>query len=207
MALKSEDFDFISNFSALWPIVLGALLATVGGLAGGQLEAFFENRRREKDAALFFAEVLSTLKILLDMAADSKKVGDPYGHITMRMLRSAKREIEIYERNRENLYSLKDGDLRAKVHTIILRLSMPLEGVFDTTQAIDTIMVQLKVPNLTETDRLELEKRAESVRDGREQSFDYLVQTIPEMKPLLDQLGAMSGRDSASIERAVSSAT
>src|SRR5215472_4872258 len=113
MALKPEDFDFISNFSTLWSVILGALLATMGGLAGGQLEYFFESRRRERDSALFFAEVLSTLKIILDLATNARKIGDPYGPITMRMLRSARREIDIYERNRETLYALRNGELRA----------------------------------------------------------------------------------------------
>ena len=129
MSLKAEDFDFITNFSTLWSVILGALLATLGGLAGGQLEWFFESRRRERDAALFFAEVLSTLKIILDLAADTRKIGDPYGPVTLRMLRSARREIDIYERNRETLYTLKKSDLRARVHTIVLRISMPLDGL------------------------------------------------------------------------------
>src|SRR5579864_4075349 len=149
MALNPENFDFISNFNTLWPIVLGALLATAGGLAGGQLEYFLESRRREKDAALFFAEVLSTLKIILDLAADTRKIGDPYGPITLRMLRSARREIDIYERNRETLYALRDGDLRARIHTAILRLTMPLDGLFDATSAIETYSTQLRAPAIS----------------------------------------------------------
>jgi hypothetical protein len=207
MALSSENFDFISNFNSLWPIVLGALLATMGGLAGGQLEAFFERRKREKDAALFFGEVLSTLKILLDLASDSSKIGDPYGPITTRMLVSARREIDIYERNRENLYSLSHGDLRARIHTAILRLTMPLDGVFDAATAIESISAQLRQPNLSSADRTELEARIASIKATRDTSFHFAVETGNELKKLADDLGLLSGRDSASIERAVRSAT
>src|SRR5258706_9651446 len=138
MSMSPESFDFLSNLSTLWSVILGALLATAGGLAGGQLEYFLESRRRERDSALFFAEVLSTLRIILDLAKGARKVGDPYGPITMRMLRSARREVDLYERNRETLYALKKGDLRARIHTIVLRLSMPLDGLFDAHDALDT---------------------------------------------------------------------
>src|SRR5579863_9533264 len=148
--------------SAIWSIVIGALLATLGGLAGTQLEWYFERNRREHDSALLFAEVLSTLKVLLEFADDTKKVGDPYGPITIRMLRSARREIDIYERNRENLFALRDAELRAKIHTAVLRLTMPLDNIFDSCQAIETLELQLKTPNLPEQIREDLESRLKS---------------------------------------------
>src|SRR5258708_9374710 len=92
MSIAPENFDFLSNLSTLWSVILGALLATAGGLAGGQLEYFLENRRRERDAALFFAEVLSALNIIPDLATESRKAADPFGPITHRMPRSARRE-------------------------------------------------------------------------------------------------------------------
>jgi len=205
MTLKPEDFDFISNFSTLWSVILGALLATMGGLVGGQLEWFFESRRRERDAALFFAELLSTLKIILDLAVNSRKIGDPYGPITLRFLRSARREIDIYERNRETLYAIRDGDLRANIHTTILRLTMPLDGLFDSTSAIETVIAQLKAPHLPEADREELELRLKNIRENRDGGFDFLTETAEQMKPLVASLGGLSGRESNSIERAVRS--
>jgi hypothetical protein len=207
MALSPDNFDFISNFTSFWPIVLGALLATMGGFAGGQLEAFFERRKREKDAALFFGEVLSTLKILLDLASDTSKIGDPYGPITTRMLLSARREIDIYERNRENLYALSHGDLRARIHTAILRLTMPLDGVFDAASAIERLSTQLRQPNLSDADRTELETRIATVKSSRDTSFAFAIEISKELKQIADDLGMLSGRDSASIERAVRSAT
>jgi len=205
MAIKPEDFDFLSNFSTLWSVILGALLATMGGLVGGQLEWFFESRRRERDAALFFAEVLSTLKIILDLAVNSRKIGDPYGTVTVRFLHSARREIDLYERNRETLYAIRDGDLRARIHTIILRLSMPLDNLFDATSAIETVSAQLKTPNLPAADREELEARLQKIRENRDRGFDFLTETANQMKPLVNSLGGLSGRDHESIERAVRS--
>jgi len=204
MALKPEDYDFLSNMSAIWSIVVGALLATIGGLAGSQLEWYFERARREHDSALLFAEVLSTLKILLDLTVDTKKIGDPYGPITLRMLRSARREIDIYERNRENLLALRNGDLRAKIHTTILRLSMPIDGIFDSSQAIDTLSLQLKTPNLPEADRAELEARIATIRETRESSFGFIVEVAnSQLKDAVSDLMRYAGPSHEVINRVV----
>src|SRR4029078_3785178 len=66
--LRPEDYDFISNFSTLEAVFIGAILATIGGFAATQLEWYFERKRRERNAALFFGEVLSTLAMLMRLA-------------------------------------------------------------------------------------------------------------------------------------------
>ena len=209
MALKPGDYDFLSNMSAIWSIVIGALLATVGGLVGSQLERRLEMSRRQHDSALLFAEILSTLKILFDIAADSRKTGDPYGPITLRMLRSARREIDIYERNRENLLDLRDGELRAKIHTTILRLTMPLEGIFDSCQALDALAVQLKTTNLSERDRKEIEARMTSIRDNREAGFGFMMETAQtQLRDAVAELAAYGGGPSGEmINRVVGQST
>ena len=204
MALKPEDYDFLSNMSAIWSIVIGALLATLGGLAGSQLEWYFERSRREHDSALLFAELLSTLKILLDLAADTKKVGDPYGPITLRMLRSARREIDIYERNRENLLALRNGELRAKIHTTVLRLAMPIDGIFDSSQALEALALQLRTPNLPAQERSELETRMATIRDNREAGFTFIMETSnTQLKDAVTQLMGYGGQSHEVINRVV----
>jgi ABC-type uncharacterized transport system permease subunit len=58
--MRGQAFDFISNLGTLGQIMLGACLATAGGLAANQLEWHVQMRRRERNAALFFGEILST---------------------------------------------------------------------------------------------------------------------------------------------------
>jgi hypothetical protein len=113
-------------------VVLGALLATISGVVGNQLEALMRRRERERSAALLFGEVLSTLRVLLEGAADFRRRDPPYGFVTRRMLRAARREIDIYERNRESLVDLRDARLRTDVHALSLRIAMPLDGVLDS---------------------------------------------------------------------------
>lgn len=203
MALQPEDFDFISNLSTLWAIIIGAVLATAGGLAGGQIERFFERRERERDCAVLFGEIFSTLKIILDMAGESRRIGDPYGPITMRMLRAARRELEIYDRNRELLYSLNDPNLRARIHRDAVRLTMPLEGIFDSTREIETIGAQLKATHLPDEDRKELERRIDTIRQNRDSGFDFVIETSGQLAAVIKDLEPYAHQKFDRIESAV----
>jgi hypothetical protein len=198
-----DQFDFLSNFSTLWAVFLGAILATIGGFTATQLEWFFERRRRERNSALFFGEVLSTLAIVLKYAESSRKIGDPYGPITVRFLRSARREIEIYDRNRESLFDLRDADIRARIHTLILRLTMPLDGIFDATQELQTLQSQVKSPLLAPEDRKEIEDRIATITSSRDTSFDFVSETGEQLRTAMKQLEPLARHSFDGIEEVV----
>ena len=105
-----DTFGFLTDQSTLIAVVLGAILATIGGFSATVLERYLDKRERERNSALFFGEVLSTLAIIVRFADETKKIGEPYGPVTMRMLRSARSELDIYDRNRETLFDLRDAD-------------------------------------------------------------------------------------------------
>jgi hypothetical protein len=174
-------------------VFLGAVLATIGGFVATQLEWYIERRRRERSAALLFGEILSTMNIILTMTDETRKIGDPYGPITLRMLRSAIREVEIYDRNRETLFDLRDGELRARIHTLILRIVMPADGVFDTTNEIAAIQSRLNGTGLLETERQDCEKRMESLRTSRNDSFEFVMESSRQLKTVLKRLEPMAG--------------
>ncbi|HTK79727.1 MAG TPA: hypothetical protein VL286_04745 [Rhizomicrobium sp.] len=188
MRLDPGDYDFVSNFSTVGAIVLGSLLATIGGLAATQLEWRFERTRRERQAALFFGEVLSTLLVILKIAKETKGRGDPYGPVTMRMLRQALQEIGIYDRNRETLYNLSNAELRARIHTSVLRISSPLNGIFDTTEEIRAGQLQLRSPGLTVHDREEIEARIKRLAEMREAGFEFMEETAREIESVIRNL-------------------
>lgn len=202
MALSPEGFDFLSNLSTLWAVILGAVLATAGGLAGGQIERVFERREREKDSALLFAEIFSTLKIIIDFANDTRRVGDPYGPITMRMVRAAKRELDLYDRNREQVYTLRDAKLRGRIHKCTVPINMSIEGILDSTREVDTIEAQLRSPTITDAHRDELTRKVAQMRAARDSGFDFVVQTSEELKSLIGELGDISGGHFIDIEAA-----
>jgi hypothetical protein len=191
--MRSDNFDFISNFGTLWQVVFGAVLATFGGFAATQMEGHFERRRRERNAALLLGEILSTLNNLLTFAGQTKKIGDPFGSITLRMLRSARREIEIYERNRESLIDLNDAKVRARIHSVILRVVAPLDGVFDATEEITALEKTLRSDKVSETVRAEVSTRLARVLEIREGSFEYLMESSDQLGGLVAALEPMAG--------------
>lgn len=185
MALKPDDFDFISNFDTVWAVILGAVLATLGGFAATQFEQLMGRRERERNAALLFGEVLSTLALIIELAGETRGRGDPYGSVTMRVLRSARRELDVYERNRERLFDLREGTLRARIHTLVLRLAMPLEGIFDATRELAELDVRQGgaggVPPALTAQRTMLEER-------RDSAFAFLIETAPQLGPVITEL-------------------
>ncbi|HTT83659.1 MAG TPA: hypothetical protein VMF67_09255, partial [Rhizomicrobium sp.] len=193
--MRGEAFDFISNFSTLWQVILGALLATAGGLVANQFEWRAQAIRQERNAALFFGEVLSSYATILGHADETRKIGDPYGPITLRVLRSARREIDIYERNRESLLHLRDAGLRARIHGLTIRLSLPIDGIFDTTQEINNLEVQLRSRNLDEADREEFSRRVLEIKERRDAGYEFVIKTAAEIKDVLAALSPLAGHD------------
>jgi len=177
----APEFSFLDNLSGAGAIFLGAVLATAGGLAATQLEWHFERKRRAQQAAMFFGEVLTTLHILLDIAHRTHGRGDPFGPVTMRMLRSAKREIDLYDRNRETLFDLGDPKMRSRIHTLILRLNAPLEGVFDTHEEIRNVEFQLKSEGLTPLQREDMEQRLAGLLRNREGGYEFAMENAADL--------------------------
>ncbi|HEX3675227.1 MAG TPA: hypothetical protein VHU87_13220 [Rhizomicrobium sp.] len=200
--MKPDNFDFIGNFSTLWQVFLGAVLATVGGLAATQLEWHFERKRRAQQAAMFFGEVLTTLHIILDIAHRTHGRGDPFGPITLRMLRAGKREIEIYDRNRETLFDLHDPKLRARIHTLILRLSNPLESVLDTTDEIRAVETQLRALDLTAEHREHLQERLARLNASRDGGYEFTIESAGQLLDTVKALEVLSKQSFSGAERA-----
>lgn len=184
--MRPETYDFLGNLSAVWTVLLGAILATGGGFCATQIERHLEHRRRERNAALLFAEVLSMLGVILTLTHESYGRGEPFGPLTLRLLRSARREIDIYDRNRENLFDIRDAALRAKIHTVVLRLGMPMDAVFDTTQEMVADQILLKSsPDLPEIQRHEIEEHIADLRSRRESSYDFVMETANDLKQVI----------------------
>jgi hypothetical protein len=119
----------------LLAVVIGAALATVGGVLAGQIEFQQVRRERERSAGLLFGEVLAGLNMILQLAKEARGRGDPFGPITMRILKAAQRETHIYERNRELLFAVRDAKLRVGTHILLLQMSLTLDAIFEASPA------------------------------------------------------------------------
>jgi hypothetical protein len=185
--MASDTFGFLVDQNTLIAVILGAVLATIGGFVATATERFLDKRERERNAALFFGEVLSTLMVILSFAEDTKKIGDPFGPITMRMLRSARREIDIYDRNRESLFYLGDAELRTRIQNLVIRLGMALDSNIEAVQDIDALSRQMMgvAPGEEREDIQARIARNESRRDG---SYEFIQQIAGQLRDVISGL-------------------
>jgi hypothetical protein len=175
MPVRSEAFDFLSNLDTIWAIVAGAILATTGGLIATQLEHRFDTKRRERESALFFGEIMTMVRMTAEAAERARGIGDPFGPVTMRLLRMVRRELDVYDRNRERLFELKDPIMRAHIHRTLLRTMMGVEGTIESAnEAAELEDEILSSPDMA-PQRLEvLTRRMEDQKERRNLSFDFL---------------------------------
>jgi hypothetical protein len=175
MPVRSETFDFISNLDTIWAIVAGAVLATTGGLIATQLEHRFDTKRRERESALFFGEIMTMVRMTAEAAERARGIGDPFGPVTMRLLRMVRRELDVYDRNRERLFELKDPIMRAHIHRTLLRTMMGVEGTIESAnEAAELEDEILSSPDMPPQRLQVLTRRMEDQKERRNLSFDFL---------------------------------
>ncbi|THD60196.1 hypothetical protein [Phenylobacterium sp.] len=167
----------MADAGPLFGVAVGAVLATMGGLLGGQIENRLNRKEREQSAALLFGEILTGLRLTIRLADESRGRGDPYGPITMRVIKAAVRETQIYERNRETLFAIRDPQLRAKTHILLVQMSLTLEAVQEAQDAIKAS------PHAVEAAMAE-----------REGSFNFALELYAELPPLIVQFEKLAGQ-------------
>lgn len=174
--MSRSIFDLVGNLDTLLAVTVGAVLATLGALFAELIEDRMNRRRRERDAARFFGEILTTMGRTIDMAIASQKIGDPWGPVTQRMFRMAQREANVYERNRERLFEIGDTELRARIHQHFLTEYFPLEAIVDSSAAIDELRRSIENDAGAERGRQEREEaRIAEQSLMRQRAADLLV--------------------------------
>jgi len=203
MPLRAESFEFVSNLDTLWAVVAGALLATAGGFAATQIEHRVDARRRERQSALFFGEIMSLLGVTVGAAGRARGIGDPYGPVTMRLLRMIRRELDVYDRNRERLFELRDPALRARIHMILLRTMMGVEGALESATEVSQIETELKInPTMQEAQREHLQARLSDQSTRRDGGFDFLIAASEQAAKLIKELEPIARVDFDKLVRA-----
>jgi hypothetical protein len=173
----SAPFDAVSNASTLVGVVVGAVVATLGSFAASWYERRLLRREREADAALVFAEILRTLSLQISVLRAAHARGDPFGSITIRMARAVRREVDIYDRNRERLFVVRDANLRPRTNALLARITFAVDRVLDNTDAL--------AGRPSDTEREEL-------MAGRAQAFEFLADSADELPGVIEQLAALA---------------
>jgi len=172
--LNLRDLAGGVHAETLAAVTLGAVVATVSGVVANMWEGRVRQAQRERSAALLVGEAISTMYAILEGALRSMTVGERFGPVTRRMLLSARREIDIYERNRELLLDMRDAKLRVDLHSLMVRISMPLDGII---AALDDPAPKPDQP------------------DARERGVAFLAETLTKFPALLTRLARVAGRD------------
>ena len=203
MTLHAESFDFISNLDTLWAVVAGAVLATAGGFVATQIEHSVDSRRRERQAALFFGEIMALLGVTVGAAGRARLIGDPYGPVTMRLLRMIRRELDVYDRNRERLFELKDPALRARIHMTLLRTMMGVEGALESADEVTQIATDLKINTAMPAEQREhLQARLSDQCARRDGGFDFLIEASAQAAKLTKELEPIARVDFETLVKA-----
>jgi hypothetical protein len=203
MPIRAGAFDFLSNLNTMGALIAGAALATVGGLISNQLEHRFDTQRRERQAALFFGEIIALLGVTVAAANRARGIGEPYGPVTMRLLRTIHRELDVYDRNRERLFELRDPALRARIHTTLLRTTMGVEGALEFANDIGEIETELKTDTgIPPARREHLLARTVELSRRRDGSFDFLVEASEQGARLIKVLEPIARVDFEALVRA-----
>ncbi len=146
-------------------VAIGAVLATIGGFLATVFEARMHRRERERTAALTFGEILASLRVMIRASESSHAIGEPWGQLTLRLIRGARREIDCYERHRIALSDLRDTDLRLALHAAVIRVLLALDGILEAT--------------------------SDEIRQG---SYEYLLDMAPALDDLVRRLAPVAGQ-------------
>ena len=176
--MRLEVPDLANQAETLIAVVAGAVLATIGGFVATLLEARMHRRQRERTAALIFGEILASLRTLVRAVEDAHGRGEPFGPLTMRLVRGARREIEAYDRSRPALSDLRETDLRLSIHSLVTRITLSLDGIIESTSEI-------------------------IYRDG---SYDYLLSITPGLDVLILRLAPIAGQPITAYQELVQAA-
>ena len=124
-------FEYVGNLDTLLAVCVGAVLATGGALVADVIQERAGRKRRERDAARFFGEILTSIDRILDVAFASQEIGERWGSVTRRLYRTAQNEAGVYERNRERLFDIRDMGLRSRIHEHFLSKSVCVTAVLE----------------------------------------------------------------------------
>ncbi len=141
--MRPSPFDYIGNLDTLLAVMIGALLATLGALVTELIQERLGRKRRQREAARFFGEILPSVNEIFDLASESRKVGEPWGIYTQKLFETAAREGDIYLRNRERLFDIREMALRFDIHAHRLRLTVPIANIVQQGEKIEAIQARL----------------------------------------------------------------
>ena len=171
--MRSETFLISSRVSArFWQVILGAFLATGGGLVASQLQNGAPRRGGgNAPPRCFFGRgrCFGASSMILKRAAETKKIGNPYGPITLRMLRSARRRNRhLRAQSRKPARPARCGAQGPGFTALLSGLPCRLTAYSMRPRRSADMRPSFGSRNLDERDREEFSARAAEIKELRE---------------------------------------
>lgn len=203
--ITASIFDLTSAAGAqFFAMLLGAFLASLGGFSVAWVLDLLERKREERSTALVMLDLLTSLNVMTNLARDARGRGDPYGPLTMRLITGCRRDLEVYERNRERIADITDPAVRSHIYTTMTRVTMAIEGVLAETESIRAVEDAIADGGGDKHDSLAHERDARMLR--RDSSFDFMVASMNEAwVPLSTRLREIAKSRSGDVAEIVSS--
>tara|TARA_R110002124_G_scaffold57243_1_gene160560 strand:- start:93 stop:665 length:573 start_codon:yes stop_codon:yes gene_type:complete len=183
--MKFDNFDFVSSFDTVTAVILGAVLATLGGFVATQLERWTIRRERRVNAAEIFDELLSSVSLIVEFTRETHGRGDPYGPFTIRLLHSIDRELAVYDRNRERLFDISKAELRFRIQNAMTKLSISLDGMYELTSEINAKSAD-KPSGKPDSEKDDSD--LDALRTDRDIAFSTVLEIGEELKLIADEL-------------------
>ena len=192
--MRQSVFDYIDNLDTLLAVIVGALLATGGAMVAELVQDRLGRKRKEREAARFFGEILTSADRVLDRAFASLEIGEEWGAVSKRLFRTALDETAVYERNRERLFDIRDIPLRRAIHLHFLEETVPLVALVETWDEIDEIEKELSIPDhLSQARRQFLENELVKLREARAGALETTKFKHAETEKICELLEPVSG--------------
>lgn len=192
--MRQSVFDYIDNLDTLLAVIVGAVLATGGAMVAELVQDRLGQKRKERDAARFFGEILATVDRIIDRAIASMAIGERWGDVTLRLFRTALNEAAIYERNRERLFELRDMQLRQDIHLHFLTEMVPLVALNENSREIAALEKELKHGDaLSDAKRQSIEEDLAALRETLETALNAIVAEHAKTEAICKRLEPLAG--------------
>lgn len=141
--MSGTIFSILDQASTLIAIFVGAILATMGALFADLYREKGVRRRKERDAAKAFGQILASIISMMRFTIRSQSIGTPWGALTVRFLQLCLRQGEWFEQNLNLLFDIEDVFLRHKIRTYTGALLYPVQSMVDYSLEIEEMKRQL----------------------------------------------------------------
>lgn len=207
----SSIFDLLGLAGAQFTaMIIGAVLASAGGFFVAWLLDRMDRKRQERSIALVCLDLLNSLGVMSQLAKGARGRGDPYGPVTLRLVRGCQRDLEVYERNRERIADIADPVVRAEIYQCMARMTLTIEGILGETDTIvqkdEVIALARARGDAAKVEELAAERQECSGR--RDSAFDFMIETMNDLSgPLSEKLRTIAKSEGQSLAAIIAANT